>query len=561
MNRSRCGVNRFLLAISSACLFQTGAHANITVEGTGVSPSDLSDRAGFLSEFLQIGLRDVDSGGEYSPANGSVTVDAEGVVTELWSEGGMAVGWAPNSIGSFNAIGDGTPGSVKVNFNYGIGIGGDLPDLAWDEDDLPDVVYGGMGIVNVLNGAQMNANGVSVGTRQALLFFASSSFPKSVDNNPGFDGILTIDGEGSELNTDLLYVGDYWQAFSGQVNVLNGASLNVFDERTLYDGTPGFSGYIELENPNSELNVIGPGSRVVTQSMTASGNVLVDAGAEFNFLPSREGEHQLIIGGFQPTEFRVRGSGSRVSVHEQTYVGWTGLDADDSLVFEEGTLVVEELGLFESQGDIIVGGRGPYTEYPFPGSRGTLEVNDFGIVVADTVRIEELGVLTGNNGLIIADVSLEGGTIAPGASVGSTNILGDLVLDAGMIELEYFGQNWGEYDTINVLGDVLFGSDLQISLSLHDLDIPEISLEGFFNANSFTMMPGFDLASALDVDFGQNIGLRDGDIFTVSFQGYESEYVYRGSARAVPELNAAGLPMVLALLVSLMCMLRERRAV
>jgi hypothetical protein len=60
------------------------------------------------------------------------------------------------------------------------------------------------------------------------------------------------------------------------------------------------------------------------------------------------------------------------------------------------------------------------------------------------------------------DLTNNGGTIAPGSSIGTTLITGDLALADGVLEIEIGGNQFGQYDRVEVDGAVTLGGTLKV---------------------------------------------------------------------------------------------------
>jgi hypothetical protein len=60
------------------------------------------------------------------------------------------------------------------------------------------------------------------------------------------------------------------------------------------------------------------------------------------------------------------------------------------------------------------------------------------------------------------DLTNEGGTLAPGRSIGTTYITGDLALDSGVLEIEIGGNQLGQFDRVEVDGAVALGGTLRV---------------------------------------------------------------------------------------------------
>ena len=65
---------------------------------------------------------------------------------------------------------------------------------------------------------------------------------------------------------------------------------------------------------------------------------------------------------------------------------------------------------------------------------------------------------------VMFDLANDGGTIAPGNSVGETAVFGDLTLNSGVLEIEIGGTNFNEYDRLGVHGVTTLGGMLRVKL-------------------------------------------------------------------------------------------------
>ena len=101
------------------------------------------------------------------------------------------------------------------------------------------------------------------------------------------------------------------------------------------------------------------------------------------------------------------------------------------------------------------------------------------------------------------DLVNNGGTIAPGASPGLTHVMGDLVLNSGVLEIEIGGTGWDQYDRVVADGVAYLGGTLRVELV--DLDetgpyVPQLGdLFGFLvSAGTDGMFDDFDLPGLAD---------------------------------------------------------------
>lgn len=134
-------------------------------------------------------------------------------------------------------------------------------------------------------------------------------------------------------------------------------------------------------------------------------------------------------------------------------------------------------GGFGGRGTVRVNGAGSLLDAgtvidlgdPFGnGGLGRLSVEDGGQVLADVLNIHVGGILTGDGGTIgdvlqVVTVNLLGGIVAPGASPGVMNIVGDLVLTEGALLLE--AESASLFDQLVISGDlILAGGTIEVIL-------------------------------------------------------------------------------------------------
>ena len=108
-----------------------------------------------------------------------------------------------------------------------------------------------------------------------------------------------------------------------------------------------------------------------------------------------------------------------------------------------------------------------------------------------------------------------GGTLAPGHSVGTTHVEGDLTLNSGVLEIEIGGRTFGQFDRVEVNGVAHLGGMLRVKLvdlgggtyapQLGDA-IPFLSSAGTGGA--------FAVAGFADAGAGTGVGIAPGNVAT-----------------------------------------------
>jgi hypothetical protein len=163
----------------------------------------------------------------------------------------------------------------------------------------------------------------------------------------------------------------------------------------------------------------------------------------------------------------------------------------DAAMINSGTIVVDAVG--QHAGNLILGSNS--------GDNATLNITDGWIKVEDApVGLSDGATVIGNDptatavlnlsggklttkmllkgdggtfnftgGVLAAevvgfDLVNDGGTIAPGASAGMTQVMGDLTLNSGALEIEIGGTDPLDYDKIAVSGHTTLGGPLQVKL-------------------------------------------------------------------------------------------------
>lgn len=138
-----------------------------------------------------------------------------------------------------------------------------------------------------------------------------------------------------------------------------------------------------------------------------------------------------------------------------------------------GSFIISGAGSSVTVTDVVVVG----APLSFGGgsASGTLTVADGAtLTVGNTLYLGAGGVLNGNGGTIIGSVLVDGGILAPGASPGTLTIVGDLEVQDGLIEIEIGGTGAGQFDLINVTGDLLVPDELLIRVNFVDSFVPEV---------------------------------------------------------------------------------------
>lgn len=457
--------------------------------GESLSQSDIAASPDLSDYNLVIGA--VFSGAADLELN---TLDAPNPVTSL-NIGRLSIGAPEGETSLLRIVGAGSDAEAVAGINV-----------------IGDSFFGSAGdaAVEFLNSAEFNTGGfLSIGNTD--------------------DANVSVD-EFSSLSAGHLVVGGpdvNGRQINALLSVFNGGRVFAQENETQ-------AGIVRLGSTAagegaSVINIDGAGSE-----LTFDGSLLVQAfdgitelnitnGARVREGLSNGADGVVIRGVNSQPVIRVAGSGSSLSSLGNIIIG-------DS-IGQNGALIVEDGGRVFTGQEVYVSASNE------DGGMGELTVSSGGQVAADVVHILSGGVLNGDGGVIIGDVVVNGGTIAPGNSPGVTTIDGDLTFmsAASLLEIEFESEN--TFDILNVTGDLLAGDGFTLELSFLDGFIPE---EG--SVFSFLNVEGMTLADLTMVDIIVN-GL--GDEFDIALHSMNGVFSIAASATAISEAPIPGAGLLL----------------
>jgi len=513
--------------------------------------------ADFINEPAGSGLSAVNiTGVSRNPSTGIYAIsgpifDATGRQLQIGGgtvTGGVASLTLNNEVGTYNVtgitglgltyVGDNSAGALTID-----GAG------AFIEADTTWFGLQNEATVNILNGGRYSGE---------RTFLALDNF----DGTPPGDVSVTVDGAGSTLETETVGIGE------SSVPTTASAELVVSDGGLLSAApTPGesFSNgqiYVGADSGTQDdrLLVTGNGSRAEATDfiglLSLTGSDRIDVLEGGMLAVTGTDSFGISIGGFETAaEMLVSGAGSTASSTGDVAVGFTrfvGWDDPENFTGprfgqHDGVLTVENGGSLAAAGEIIVDNSPAFTV-----TSGTivgdpvsaeLVVGSGGSVSASNVIVNQGGRLSGAGGTILSDVIVNGGTVAPGASPGILNVDGDLDLVDALLEIELGGTGLGEYDQLNISGNLFADAGTTFQFSLFD----DYMLQVGDTFDIFNVDGTMDLTSAM-LDF---TGLGDG-VQTSFFSTGSGSFALRvddvdGNMPAPIPLPAGGMLLISAL--------------
>ncbi|WP_439576244.1 PEP-CTERM sorting domain-containing protein [Elioraea sp.] len=281
-------------------------------------------------------------------------------------------------------------------------------------------------------------------------------------------GSITVQGAATSLQIGAAQFADIIvgrnAGSNGSMVIRDGASVSVAHTNAsgLATATVG-----RLDGSNGNLSVrdnatldLGGRNAVLQAGREAgsSGSILVDSGATVTL--SGTTESTLLLGRFAGATGSLQvASGGQVILSgplARVLVG-APIEAGGTLLPNAtagmGSLTISGAGSLVSADRIVVGA--PVSLAGSTSDGGTVIVSNGGTLQAGEVRIGTSGLVGGSGGTIIGNVVLDGGTLAPGASPGTLNIVGDLTVLDGILKIEIGGTGAGQFDVLNITGTTM----------------------------------------------------------------------------------------------------------
>jgi T5SS/PEP-CTERM-associated repeat protein len=385
-----------------------------------------------------------------------------------------------------------------------------------------------------------------------LRFFNSQLLPVSVTTNDAIIGPeptssllnpvarLMLDGSAVRLAiSNRLIVGR--EASNAQCWVLNGADATIAGELCL-GVKPRSDGQLRIAQSGSTVTMNAGAQHVIIGDHGAASVEIADGGG----LESATILTRVVLGE-GPTSIgtvSIDAIGSRwISAQQDLIIAESGsatLSISNGAQLRTDTtnqlVVARDPG---SSAEIVLSGAGSnwteLTQFIAIGGEGSATVrleNGASLASIVGVNVRSLGVIVGG-GAINAPTVTTSGTIAPGSddAPGALQINGSLrqvgipagggPADAGAIDLDLFGSAPGQFDSLNVIGDLELAGRLRIKLAPgfqpnpNDLDNLQLITAGSnFEGSAFdvALMPNIGASSFLSVGYGSAARGPDGRV-------------------------------------------------
>ena len=409
---------------------------------TGVGGPGSGSNVG-QAAFLSV-ARGVDGGGDAAAgtlniSGSTVTITSGGVVPtigpgmQVGGSFGTAQGTGTITIdegSSVDIINDGLDFAyVNVGRNFGDGtlniLGGSSVTLTGQQTLIRVGFEGGDGTLNLAQGSDLTSLFLNVGRSGG-----TGQMVVGVDDDvttAGDAATLTLTGVAGPGTSN---AGQGAVFFVGRGTDTTGAPA-VGDAKILDGSTVTItSGAAALSAGEGPALVIG-GSQIFpdgTGAMTVDGSTVAVDGDFARFHVGREmGTGTLDV---------VNGGTVRLTdtVGAENSVGLVGqhVGANGTVLVSGGTSLLDA-------GTLLRLGHGEETA----GQSATVTVQDNATIAADDINVVAGGLLKGNGGNVTGRLNIAGGTVAPGASIGTMAVAGAFLMDAGVLEIEIDGSAGG----------------------------------------------------------------------------------------------------------------------
>ena len=270
--------------------------------------------------------------------------------------------------------------------------------------------------------------------------------------------------------------------------------------------------------PNSLelLNIVFDGERTgsSSKSYTVSSDTLINLSGDIRSIMTGTGGDQAL----KASVALAADSTFKTTDSNTLTVGDTATTLDLgaktlTLLASGGTITLQ--GKITGTGNIVKAGTGKVNIMTTPSTAGY--TGSISLPTGEIIATGTLGAVSRSGGTLkgtgtVGAVSMSSGSIAPGNSPGTLNT-GTVTLTGGTHAVELGGKAAGEFDKLNVVGDVDLGSATDLSISLVNSFTPAVN-------DSFVIIDN----DGTDAVKGSFKGLKDGEKVTLSSYTYQINY-------------------------------------
>ncbi len=456
---AKSGAGTLALAAASSLSGTVYIDTNSTTTAEGIVRATHPDA---LDLVTTIQIRDNNAG--------SSTLELDGTLGGIITQAALTLSGRNNTVVSLrNIAGDNSiTGGLTLNAGGGnyylqsdagtLTLGGSLTSLATGSRIL---TFSGTGNFT-LSGPLSNGSattGISI-TKNGAGILTLSAANTHTGNTTVTGGSLNLTGSGL-LGT-------------GALSLASGTSLNLYTASTLsqtisgsgaivsHGGITTLSGNFTGFTGNYTLNTGASSTGIAsTASVSASARYDIAVGtASFQGIIASvaSGTNTFAFGALSGVPGSILRNSLSVTASNTFQVGALNASTDfaGSIGGGGGSIAVTKVG----SGTLTLSGANTYTGATTV-SAGTLRIN--GSTAVSTVTVASAATL-GGNGTVGGSVNvLAGGSLAPGAGVGTLTVAGNVVLQSGSFTRIELNRTFNTHDTLAVSGTLIYGGTLVVS--------------------------------------------------------------------------------------------------
>lgn len=404
-----------------------------------------------------------------------------------------------------------------------------------------------VGVIDILDGAVVN---VTSSAGDAAVNLARGGNSQGTLNVAGVGSTLNVRGDQGIVAVALDFFGEIGDG-DGLFTVTDQAVVNINSNTPgqgfLQVGLGTGDGAVEV-NTGGTINVDGLVliSDSTANNNTQTGTITVDDTGVINAIAVGVGNRGVLQGsGSVIAEQLFVFSGGTVSLDD--IAGFAEINIDggtytttNSFNLGQGgdqALSITAGGTFSTQGSILLGSTGSTTSINLDDPDSLFEVvgdstvNTSIAANGGAIFRSSTGISVGAGGRIGGDggvfetnlLSVDtGGVLAPGNSPGTLDITGDLVLNGGQLEFEIDGSQAGQFDVLNVTGNVALNAGT-VGISVLDGFNPAgQNFDVLTVTGTYTQDPGvafINLGQGPDFEFNvrNDAGVTIGSVNFISF--------------------------------------------